>query len=79
MVAILPQKSTLTVSFYLETLLPEVIKSVRPQRQTVGTSKTLLLQNNASAHKTKVTVTFVKEQSIQVFCPSPLQSRLGSV
>ena len=39
---------------------------IRQQRQTVGTSKSLLLHDNASAHKTKTTVTFLKEQNIQV-------------
>ena len=67
MVDILPQTSTLTAAYYVETVLPLVINSICRQRQTAGTSKTLLLHNNASVHKAKVIVTFLKEeQNIQV-------------
>ena len=53
-------------------VLPELIKSVRQQRQTVGTSKTFLLHDHASAHKAKVAVTFLEKQNIQVLAhPSP--------
>ena len=61
MVDILPQKSTLTATHCVETVLPEMIKSIYQQRQIVGTGKTLLLHANASAHKAKVTVTLLKE------------------
>ena len=52
-------------------LLPEVMKSIRQQRKTVGTSKTLLFHDKASAYKAKVTVTFLKEQNIQVPAYAP--------
>ena len=61
MVGILPQKSIFTATYYVETVLPKVIKSVRRQRQTVGTGKTLLIHQNVSDHTVKVTVTFLKE------------------
>ena len=61
MVDILPQKSTLTATHCVETVLPEMIKSIYQQRQIVVTGKTLLLHANASAHKAKVTVTLLKE------------------
>ena len=60
-VDILAQKSTLTTTYCVETVLPKVIKSVRRQRQTVGTGKTLLIHQNVSDHTVKVTVTFLKE------------------
>ena len=74
-VGILPQKPTLTATYYAETVVTagEWFKSIRQQRPTVGTSKTILLQDNASAHKAKVTVTFLKEQHIQVLQPLPLR------
>ena len=53
MVDILPQKPTLVAAYYIETVLPEVIKSIRQQRKTVGTSKTLLFHDKASAYKAK--------------------------
>ena len=61
MVDILPQKSRLTATHCVETVLPEMIKSIYQQRQIVVTGKTLLLHANASAHKAKVTVTLLKE------------------
>ena len=45
---------------------PSDKKSICQQHQTVGTSKTLLLFDHASAHKAKATGTFLKEQNIQV-------------
>ena len=72
MVDILPQELTLTARYYVETVLSEVEKSIRQQRQTVGTSKTFLLHDHASAHKAKVAVTFLEKQNIQVLAhPSP--------
>ena len=52
-----------------------MIKPIRQKRPTVGSSKTLLL-HNVSAHKVKVTVTFLKEKNIQVLA---LQSRFSSM
>ena len=40
MVDILPQKSTLTATYCVEAVLPGVIKPIRQQPPTVGTSKT---------------------------------------
>ena len=47
MVDNLQQKSTLT--YYVETVLPEEIKSIRQQRPTVSTSMTRLLIHDARA------------------------------
>ena len=41
MVAILPQKSALTATYYVETVLPGAMELVCQQHPTVGTSKTL--------------------------------------
>ena len=40
MVDSLPQKSKLTVTYCAETVLPQVVKSIRQQHQIVDTSKT---------------------------------------
>ena len=47
-------------------MLPKVVGKVHEQRSTVGTQKTLLWLDNGSAHKAKVTTTFLNEQGIQV-------------
>ena len=54
MVDILPDKCTLTAKYYVDTVLPKICE----QRPTVGTRKTLLLHDNASA---KVTVTYLEK------------------
>ena len=56
---ILREKSTLTATLYVETVLPKVMQSVRYKRQTFGTrGKKLLPQDNAGPKKVKVTVSF---------------------
>ena len=69
-VDILAQKSTLTTTYCVETVLPKVIKSIRQQRQTVGSGETFLL-HNTSVQKAKVTVTYLKEHNIQILTPPP--------
>ena len=71
-VDILPDKSTVTAKYDVETVLPKVMRSVCEQCPTVGTRNTLLLHDNASAHKAKVTVTYLEEQSVQVLPQSSL-------
>ena len=63
-VVIPPQNSMLTTTCYVETVLPGETKSVPQQCQTIGTSTTLRLHDDVSAHKAKVTVTFLKKQNI---------------
>ena len=70
-VDIVPQKLILTATYCVETVPPGVIKSIRQQRPIVDTSTTLLLHDNAIAHKAKVTVTFLTEHNIQVLFPPP--------
>ena len=77
MVDSLPQRSTLIATYYVVTVLPEVIKAIRQQRQIVGTSKTLFFHGNASAHKSKVIMIFPKAQNIQVLSHSPYSPHLA--
>ena len=72
-VDILHDKATFTSECYVETDLLQVIRFDSEQRMTVATRKTLILPNNASASKVKVTVTYLKEQSVQ-FLLHPLYS-----
>ena len=73
---ILPEKSTLTATYYVNTVLPKVVQSVCEARPTIGTRQTLLLHDNTSAHKAKVTVTYLQQQGISTlphapYSPSP--------
>ena len=63
---ILPEKTSINATYYTGVVLPKVVKEVCNQRPTVGTSRTLLLHDNAAAHKAKVTTTFLSDQGIQI-------------
>ena len=76
-VEFLPEKSTLTASYHTQVALPKVVGKVHEQRPTVGTQRTLLLHDNASAHKAKVTTTFLSEQGIQVLDHPPYSPDLA--
>ena len=74
---ILPEKSTITASYYTQVVLPKVVGKIHEQHPTVGTQRTLLLHDNASAHKAKVTTTFLSEQGIQVLDHPPYSPDLA--
>ena len=63
---ILPENRTSNGTYYTGVLLPKVVKEVCNQRPTVGTSRTLILHENAAAHKSKVTTTFLSDRGIQI-------------
>ena len=63
----------------LKLFYPKLLKSILQQRQTIGTSKTLVLHDNVSVRKAKVTVTFLKEHNVQHLTHPPLQASLGSM
>ena len=74
---ILPEKSTIIASYYTQVVLPKVVGKIHEQRPTVGTQRTLLLHDNASAHKVKVTTTFLSEQGIHVLDHPPYSPDLA--
>ena len=74
---ILPEKSTLTATYYVNTVLPKVVQSVCEARPTIGTRQTLLLHDNASAHKAKVTVTYLQQQGISTLPHPPYSPDLA--
>ena len=56
---ILPEKSKITAYYYTQVVPPSVVGKVHEQRLTANAQKTLLLYENASAHKAKVNTTFM--------------------
>ena len=68
---ILPEKTSINATYYTGVVLPKVVKEVCNQRPTVGTSRTLLLHDNAAAHKAKVTTTFLSDRGIQILDHPP--------
>ena len=65
MADIFPQKAVFTSKYHVEIDLLQVIRPDFEQRPTAGSRQTLILPNNASAMEVKVTVTYLKEQSVQ--------------
>ena len=54
-VDILPKDTTMTSAYYVQNILPQIKNSIDEQRPTVGTSRTLLLHDNAAPHKSRAT------------------------
>ena len=63
---ILPEKASITAKYYTEVVLQKVVNAICEQRPTVGTSRTLMLHDNAASHNAKVTTTFLEERQIQI-------------
>ena len=72
-VDILPEKQTVTGGYYRETVLPKVVKEITERRPKTGTSRTLILHDNASAHKTRAVTQYIDEQNMKVL-PHPAYS-----
>jgi histone-lysine N-methyltransferase SETMAR len=59
-VDILPEKTTMTSHHYTETVLPKVVAAVQDQRPNVGTSRSMLLHDNAAPHKARATTQYLE-------------------
>ena len=73
----LPDKSTLTASYYVNTVMPKVVRLVCEARLTIRTWQALLLHDNTSAHKAKVTVTYLQKQGISTLTHTPYSPDLS--
>ena len=73
MVDILPKDTTITSAYYVQNILPQIKNSIDEQRPTVGTSRTLLLHDNAAPHKSRATTQAIQELTIKVL-PHPAYS-----
>ncbi|GFR75370.1 transposase [Elysia marginata] len=72
-VAILPQDTTMTATYYAQNVLSQVKSATNEQRPKVSTSRTLLLCDKAGPHKAKATTQSLRELGIQVL-PHPAYS-----
>lgn len=54
-VDILPKDTTMTSAYYVKNILPQIKNSVDEQQPTLGTSRTLLLHDNAAPLKSRAT------------------------
>ena len=73
----LPENTTLNSTYYVENCLHKLVQSVTEQRPTVGLRKSLLLHDNASPHKAKVTATYLVDQGLQVLPHLPYSPDLA--
>ena len=76
-VDILPANTTVTGSYYAETVLPKVAQEISSQRPNSGTQNVLLLHDNASPHKTRAVTRFLEENKIQVLPHPPYSPDLA--
>ena len=72
-VDILPEKSTMTGKYYCENVLPQVVSKVNESRPLTGTSRIMILHDNASAHKTGAVTQYLSENRIATL-PHPAYS-----
>ncbi|GFR86207.1 transposase [Elysia marginata] len=72
-VDILPQDTSMTLTYYVQDVLSHVKSAINEQRSKVSTSKTLFLHDNAGPHKAKATTQSLHELGIQVL-PHPAYS-----
>jgi len=50
----------MTSHHYIETVLPKVVAAVQDQRPNVGTSRSMLLHDNAAPHKARATTQYLE-------------------
>ena len=67
---VLPANSTITGSYYAETVLPKVVQEISIQRPIATTKNIALLHDNASPHKTRAVTQYLEEQTIRLTPPT---------
>lgn len=77
LVDILPEKMTLTGTYYRQNILPGVIQEIEQKRPTTGVKDVLLLHDNASPHKSKVVKKYLEDQQLQVLPHPPYSPDLA--
>ena len=77
LVDILPEKITLTGTYYRQNILPGVIRDVEQKRPTTGVKDVLLYRDNASCHKETVVKDYFEEQELQVLLHPPYSPDLA--
>ena len=72
-VDVLPEKATMTGRYYRDTVLPQVVFELNDRRPITGTSRIMILHDNASAHKTAAVNQYLSENRISTL-PHPAYS-----
>ena len=72
-VDVLPEKRTMTGGYYRENVLPQVVSKLIDSRPITGTSRIMILHDNASAHKTRAVTQYLSENRISIL-PHPAYS-----
>ena len=60
----LPEKITITGTYYRENVLPQVVSEINDQCPTTSTSRTMILHDKASPHKTGAVTQYLKDNKI---------------
>ena len=75
----LPEKTTLTGTYYRQNILPGVIQDIEQKRPTTGEKDVLLHHDSASPHKAKIVKHYIEELELQVLPHPPYSSDLAPV
>ena len=65
-VDILPKDATKTSGYCIDPVLTKLLHALQEQRRTIGTARTHLLHDNASAHKTRAITQLLEDAKIQI-------------
>ena len=74
LVDILPEKTTLTGTYYRQNILLGVIQDIEQKRPTTGVKDVLLHHDNVSPHKAKIVKDYIEKQELQVLPIRPTVS-----
>ena len=67
----------MTSRHYTGTVLPTVAAAVQEQRPNVGTTRTLLIHDNAAPHKARATIQYVEGEMLHVLPHLPYSPDLA--
>ena len=74
---IMPEGATITANYYTNTILTKLVREIDQQRPKTRGSRILLHQDNASAHKAKLTQDFLQEKGLHLLPHAPYSPDLA--
>ena len=76
-VDVMPQKSTITVQYYIDQVLPQLLEHQATSAPSRRRSRLLLHHDNAAPHKARLTQQFLEEQGITLLPHPPYSPDLA--
>ena len=76
-VDIMPDKATITATYYTSSVLPQVLLHIQSTARTRRRSRLQLHQDNAAAHKARIRLTYLDDNGIRLMEHSPYSPDLA--